>query len=111
MSKHIAVQYAFLEDCAEMNACESLTRSTPVAKIIHWRRRDWICVGSASSGARGYFEADLRLVVPEGKYHGRPYDEERRGHHFYTGKVFTCKGQAWTMTSIEVTLVPIEERS
>lgn len=108
MSKSWPVPYAFLEECAAKYAGMSLDARRPTAKIIEWRRRSWISVGALSQGFR-YHWAELRECVPQEKYHGRPNDPKRDGHHYYTGKIFVSAGKAWAMTANEIRLVPDDQ--
>jgi hypothetical protein len=114
--KSYKVPYAFLEECGEKNSCgslddENLAKSS--GELIDWKHRHWVCVSSVSSGARGYHEVTLVLVVPECKYDGPAYkpNHEAKPGLRYRGVRLTSKKQIWVLTGTEITLFPISERS
>lgn len=113
--KHVKVRQEFLDSCAEQNCCGSLDMhdfAKSRGKVIAWRRRHWVCTGSASQ--QGYYEAHLLECVPASDYKGPPhrYFEDRGDDGygnpdlFYLGGQFVCRGQVWVMTDLEVTLHP-----
>ena len=104
--KIISVPYPVLEEFAEKNSCMHLNMEEPArstGKLIQFRERLWVCVGSVSQYAY-YLEADLRECVPEGQYKGRSNDPRKSGHHYYTGGRFRANGKVYVMTNLEFTL-------
>jgi len=104
--KFISVPYSFLEECAENNSCGHLSMEAPArshGKLIQFREKLWVCVGSVSQHMR-YLEADLRECVPEDQYKGKPNNPQKSGHHYYTGGRFRANGKGYVMTNLEITL-------
>jgi len=109
--KFISVPYSFLEECAEKNSCMHLNMDEPArstGKLIQFREKLWVCVGSTSQHMR-YLEADLRECVPEAQYKGRSNNPLKSGHHYYTGGRFRANGKIYVMTNLEITLRSNEE--
>ena len=109
--KFIRVPYSFLEECAEKNSCMHLNMEEPaksIGKLIQFRGRLWICVGSTSQYMR-YLKVDLRENVLEDQYKGKPNNPQKSGHHYYTGGRFRANGKFYVMTNLEITLISNEK--
>lgn len=96
-----------MDELCKLNSCKELLEKNTVKGIFKYSSKYYVCIGTVSSGAKGWISATIYQVVPlEYKltYPKSRYEKKERG---YVGRVFIFNKKQMIMLGPFINVKPI----